>query len=91
MAENDEKEDAAEGAEEETPSSGPGKIVWILVILICGGLGAAVPFLMAGGPEEEEEEVSSKPFEMLAPEETAVVEFGDVDTALAESVGTTVV
>lgn len=83
MAEKEENT-SAEGAEEETPAGGPGKVVWLLVILVCAGLGAAVPFLMAGSPDDEEEEVSSRPYEMLRPEETAVVEFGDITVNLDE-------
>ncbi|HIE98247.1 MAG TPA: flagellar basal body-associated FliL family protein [Planctomycetes bacterium] len=81
MAEEAKKKDE----EEEGDGAGKGSpLPWILVTLLCGGMGMAIPYLMpaaeAPGAEEQPEPV----FEILDPEDTAFVPFDAVVVNLDE-------
>ena len=62
-----------------------GPLPWILVTLLCGGLGMAIPYFMpatAGDPAEEDQ--PDPVFEILDPEDTAFVPFDAVVVNLDE-------
>ncbi|MCP4859101.1 MAG: hypothetical protein GY903_31925 [Fuerstiella sp.] len=62
-----------------------GPLPWILVTLLCGGMGMAIPYFMpSSGGDAAAEEQSEPVFEMLAPEETAFVPFDAVVVNLDE-------
>ena len=88
MADEEKTENAEEGeATEAEAKSSP--LPWILVTVLCGGLGVAVPFLMpmsatdADLPEPEPEVMRPK-FEPPALEDTAFVPFDSVVVNLDE-------
>lgn len=69
--------------EEQDVKKGPGIVVWLATVLVAAGAGAAVPFFLnSSAPAEEtvEDEISN--FEVPAPEDTVVLEFGDVTVNL---------
>ena len=87
MADAEEKKEDADGAEETPAKSSP--LPWILVTVLCGGLGVALPFLMpmsasdADMPEPEPEVMRPK-FEPPEPDETAFIPFDSVVVNLDE-------
>ena len=75
--------DDAEGTEEEVKKGGV--LPWILVTLLCGGAGVAIPFFIPASTTDGAEEVpEEQPFELLDPEETAFVPFEAVVVNLDE-------
>ena len=74
--------------EEEAEDGGAGKggpLPWILVTLLCGGMGMAIPYFMPASGEDPAEEGNMDPvFEMLDPEDTAFVPFDAVVVNLDE-------
>ncbi|MDG1894886.1 MAG: flagellar basal body-associated FliL family protein [Fuerstiella sp.] len=82
-AEAKKNEDEAEGA---SGSAGKGSpIPWILVTLLCGGMGVAVPFLMPPSSEAPADEPKPQPiFEPPDPDDTAFVPFESVVVNLNE-------
>ena len=74
--------------DDEVAGSSPGKggpIPWILVTLLCGGMGMAVPYFMPASPETSANEPKPKPvIEMPDPEDTAYVDFESVVVNLNE-------
>lgn len=75
-----------EGTEEEAPAKkGPGAIVWLLVLLVAGAGGFAIPFLLPeSAPAEPTEEEDPTAFEMLNAEDTIAVPFGEITVNLDE-------
>jgi flagellar protein FliL len=79
---------AEKGTGEEQPAPrGPGKIVWLLVLLAFGGTGAAVPFLLPEkAPTHANEQTRPEVPEdhPVTSEETVSVPFGEVVVNLDE-------
>ena len=83
--ENTENADAADASTEAATKSSP--LPWILVTLLCGGAGVAIPFMLPATAEEEDpvvEVVAPPPFEAPSPEDTAFVPFDAVVVNLDE-------
>ncbi len=82
------EKEKTEGSGEETEPSGGGKgsvLPWILVTLLCGGGGVAIPFLLPATAEDPiEEPIKPQPYELPKPEETAFVPFESVVVNLDE-------
>ena len=78
----------AKKTDDEVAGGSPGKgspVPWILVTLLCGGMGMAVPYFMPASPETAANEPKPKPvFEMMDPEDTAFVPFESVVVNLNE-------
>lgn len=72
--------------DEDKAAKGPGIISWLAVLVIAGGAGFAVPFLLpASAPADESTEDSEvTSVEMLPAEESVVVEFGEITVNLDE-------
>ena len=74
----DEKETTEDGADGDAKPAKGGVLPWILVTLLCGGGGVAIPFLLPAKAEDPLNEVEKpKPYELPAPEDTAFVSFGE--------------
>ncbi|MEO2014538.1 MAG: flagellar basal body-associated FliL family protein [Fuerstiella sp.] len=75
-----------EEGEGEGDGAGKGSpLPWILVTLLCGGMGMAIPYFMpTGGGDGAAEEQTEPVFEMLDPEDTAFVPFDAVVVNLDE-------
>lgn len=75
----------AEGASDSETKSSP--LPWILVTLLCGGAGVAIPFMLPAPAAEDPEpvvEYEPPPFEAPDPDETAFVPFESVVVNLDE-------
>ena len=85
MADEEEKPegDAEAGGEEQEAKKG-GVLPWILMTILAGGAGVAIPFLMPASAEETEEEPVEEPYELPEPEEMAFVPFEEVVVNLNE-------
>ena len=74
--------------DDDVEGGSPGKgspIPWILVTLLCGGIGMAVPYFMPASPETSADEPRSQPvIEMPDPENTTYVDFESVVVNLDE-------
>ena len=70
--------------EEEPEKKGPGMALWLATLLVAAGGGAAVPFFLNTSTPAEDmaEDDGPSPYEIPAPDETAVVPFGDVTVNL---------
>lgn len=75
-----------EATEEDAPAKkGPGAIVWLLLLLVAGAGGFAIPFLLPdSAPAESAEEEDPTAFEMLNAEDTIAVPFGEITVNLDE-------
>lgn len=79
MADEDEK------SEEESQKGKGGVLPWILVTVLCGGAGVAIPFFIPATAEVPAEDVpEEEPYELPEPEETAFVPFESVVVNLDE-------
>ncbi|MDG2130931.1 MAG: flagellar basal body-associated FliL family protein [Fuerstiella sp.] len=78
----------AKKTDEEVGADSGGKVSplpWILVTLLCGGMGVAVPYILPSSGESPTETREPKPiFENLNPEDTAFVPFEEVVVNLNE-------
>lgn len=74
----------AEQTEAEEQGKGGGILPWIIVTLLCGGAGVAVPFLIPATAEVPEDVVEQPVFELPKPEETAFIPFDAVVVNLDE-------
>ncbi|MEQ9407240.1 MAG: flagellar basal body-associated FliL family protein [Fuerstiella sp.] len=63
-----------------------GALPWILVTLLCGGAGVAIPFFLPSSPSVTADDFVEEedPFELPAPEDTAIIPFESVVVNLDE-------
>lgn len=74
-----------ESTEDAGKKKGPGAVIWLLVLLIAGAGGFAIPFLLPeSAPAEAVEEEDPTAFEMLNAEDTIAVPFGEITVNLDE-------
>lgn len=74
---------AAEQEEVQATRRGPGAMVWLLMLSVCGGLGFIVPFVLPEAPPADAADEQEAPsFEMLTAEQSVVVPFGEVTVNL---------
>ncbi len=74
----DEKETTEADTDAEAKPAKGGVLPWILVTLLCGGGGVAIPFFLPTKADDPLDEiVEPTPYELPPPEETAFVPFGD--------------
>ena len=69
----------------ESGGKGGGILPWIVVTVLCGGAGVALPFLLpAAGQVSEDDIPKEEPYELPDPEETVIVPFETVVANLDE-------
>lgn len=74
-----------ESTDETAAKKGPGAVVWLLLLLVAGAGGFAIPFLMPeSAPAEAVKEPDPGAFEMLNAEDTIALPFGEITVNLDE-------
>lgn len=71
--------------EDSPPKKGPGTIVWLILLVLAGGGGFAIPFLLSdSAPADDTEDQPADAIGMAPDEETIAVPFGEVTVNLDE-------